>query len=87
MLRDIGILSAKEWDNWTSENKKSCLRVFEIIHPWNTSGYRPLGHGVGIGTGRSIIASRKVMVKIKFAIIIRMNGKILGSSHLGSWCH
>ena len=71
MLRDIGILSAKEWDNWTSENKKSCLRVFgNNSIPGIQVATGSLGHGVGIGTGRSIIAKQESDEKFKSWIII-----------------
>jgi transketolase len=51
ILRDYGVISQKDWDNWGS-SKKSKLRVFgnnSIPGIDITSG--SLGHGLGVGAG------------------------------------
>ena len=51
ILRDFGVISKKDWDNWGT-SKKSKLRVFgnnSIPGIDVTSG--SLGHGLGIGAG------------------------------------
>ena len=71
ILRDIGILPAKEWDNWSSAKNNSCLRVFgNNSIPGIQVATGSLGHGVGIGTGRSIVAKQQNDENFKSWIII-----------------
>ena len=69
ILRDFGVISKKDWDNWGT-SKKSKLRVFgnnSIPGIDVTSG--SLGHGLGIGAGLAM-SFKKDKLKNNVYVII-----------------
>ena len=69
ILKDKGIISKKDWDNWGTQ-KKSCLRMFGNNNiPGIKVATGSLGHGIGLGTGIALAYTKKKQNKRVFVII------------------
>jgi transketolase len=70
ILRDFGVISQNDWENWGKKNKSSSLRVFgntSIDGVDITSG--SLGHGVGAGAGLALSYKNQSINKNVYVII------------------
>ena len=68
ILRDFGVLSLNEWNNWG--NKNSVLRVFgNISIPGIDITSGSLGHCIGAGAGMAISYKRSGVDKKVFVVI------------------
>ena len=77
ILRDFGILSKEDWNNWG--NKKSLLRVFgNISIPGIDITSGSLGHCIGAGAGMAI--SYKKTKKDKKVFVIISEGELYEGS-------
>ena len=70
ILKDFGVLSEDDWNNWGKKNGESILRVFgntSIPGIDATSG--SLGHGLGIGCGLAYLYKKKNIDKKVYVVI------------------
>lgn len=68
ILTKLGVIPKTEWDNWGSE--PSCLRVFgNISIPGIDMTSGSLGHGVGVGAGIALAATRESNLRRIYVVI------------------
>ncbi len=70
ILRDFGLLSSEDWNNWGKSNKDSLLRVFgNTSIPGIDATTGSLGHGLGIGCGMAYLYKKKNIDKKVYVVI------------------
>ncbi len=70
ILRDFGIISDTDWDNWGKKDKKSILRVFgNTTIPGIDATTGSLGHGLGIACGMAYLYQKEKIDKKVYVVI------------------
>jgi len=70
ILKNFGVLSEKDWNNWGKKETKSQLRVFgNISIPGIDATSGSLGHGLGVGCGLALSYKRNKLDKDVYVII------------------
>jgi transketolase len=70
ILKNFGVLPAKEWNNWGKKDFKSQLRVFgNTSIPGIDATTGSLGHGLGVGCGLALSYKKDKVDKDVYVII------------------
>ncbi len=70
ILRDFGVISNDEWNNWGKKDKRSILRVFgNTSIPGIDATTGSLGHGLGIACGMAYLYQKQKIDKNVYVVI------------------
>ena len=70
ILKNFGVLSKKDWNNWGKKGFKSQLRIFgNISIPGIDATSGSLGHGLGVGCGLALSYKKNKLDKNVYVII------------------